>query len=68
VFDTAEPGVEAIISRVRRQLAGGRIVLLHDGDGSGQSASREQTVAALPGILAEAERRGLRSVPLSTLV
>jgi peptidoglycan/xylan/chitin deacetylase (PgdA/CDA1 family) len=68
VFDTAEPGVEAIISRVRRQLAGGRIVLLHDGDGSGLSASREQTVAALPGILAEAERRGLRSVPLSTLV
>jgi peptidoglycan-N-acetylglucosamine deacetylase len=68
VFDTAEPGGDAIVSRVRGLLVRGRIVLLHDGDGSGRSASREQTVAALPGILTEADRRGLRSVPLSTLL
>jgi peptidoglycan-N-acetylglucosamine deacetylase len=68
VFDTAEPGVDEIVARVGRVLGPGRVVLLHDGDGSAAGGSREQTVAALPGILAEAERRGLRSMPLSTLV
>ena len=44
------------------------MILLHDGDGSGGGASREQTVAALPVILDELERLGLRSVPLSTML
>jgi polysaccharide deacetylase 2 family uncharacterized protein YibQ len=44
------------------------VILLHDGDGSGRGAPRDQTVAALPAILDEAERRGLRSVPLSELL
>jgi len=43
-------------------------VLLHDGDASGRLGSRRQTLAALPAILDEAERRGLRSVPLSSLL
>lgn len=59
VFDTAEPGVETIASRVKSLLAPGAIVLLHDGDGSGRSASRQQTVDALPAILDAAEARGL---------
>ena len=48
MFDTAEPGVETIATRVISLLAPGAIVLLHDGDGSGRSASRQQTVDALP--------------------
>jgi peptidoglycan/xylan/chitin deacetylase (PgdA/CDA1 family) len=68
VFDTAPPGVAAIVERVRPLLRPGAVILLHDGDGSGAGDSREQTVAALPLILDEVERRGLRSVPMSTLL
>lgn len=68
VFDTAGPGVEKIVKRVNRLLRPGAVVLLHDGDGSGRAASREETVSALAPILDELERKGLRSVPLSELV
>jgi peptidoglycan/xylan/chitin deacetylase (PgdA/CDA1 family) len=68
VFDTAEPGVEVITSRVEQRLRAGAVILLHDGDGSGHDGSRSQTVSALPGILDHADARGLRSVRLSSLV
>ena len=65
VFDTAEPGVETIATRVISLLAPGAIVLLHDGDGSGRSASRQQTVDALPAMLDAAEARGIASIGAS---
>jgi peptidoglycan/xylan/chitin deacetylase (PgdA/CDA1 family) len=68
VRDTDAPGTDVIAERVVQLLRPGTIVLLHDGDGSGRKASREQTVDALPAILDAAEERGLRSVPLSTLL
>ena len=68
VFDTAEPGVDVITSRVERGLRAGAVILLHDGDGSGRGASRSQTVNALPAILDAADTHGLRSVRLSSLV
>lgn len=68
VFDTAEPGVDVIASRVERRLRAGAVILLHDGDGSGRGGSRIQTVSALPAILDRADARGLRSVRLSSLV
>jgi len=68
IFDTSNPGVETIVARVASALRPGAVVLLHDGDGSGRDATRRQTVEALPAILDEAERRGLRSVRLSSLV
>ena len=68
IFDTANPGVPAIVERVARILGPGVTVLLHDADGSGRGDDRRQTVDALPGILDEAERRGLRSVSLSSLL
>jgi peptidoglycan-N-acetylglucosamine deacetylase len=68
VFDTAEPGVDVVVRRVKSQLRPGAIVLLHDGDGSGGMASRRQTVHALPAILDAAEDLGLRSVGLSVLL
>jgi peptidoglycan/xylan/chitin deacetylase (PgdA/CDA1 family) len=67
VVDTASPGVEQIVARVQRLLRPGAVILLHDGDGSGRGASREQTLAALRPILDELDRRGLRSIPLSHL-
>ncbi len=68
VFDTAEPGVPTIVERACRHLRSGAILLLHDGDGSGPAGDRLQTVEALPAILEEAERRGLRSIWLSSLL
>jgi peptidoglycan/xylan/chitin deacetylase (PgdA/CDA1 family) len=68
VFDTANPGVETIAARVEKTLRPGAIVLLHDGDGTGRGASREQTVAALERILDVLESRSLRSVAMSELV
>jgi hypothetical protein len=43
-------------------------LLLHDADGSGHGDDRRQTVEALPAILDEADRLGLRSVWLSSLL
>jgi peptidoglycan/xylan/chitin deacetylase (PgdA/CDA1 family) len=68
IFDTALPGAEKIAERAAANLRPGAVLLLHDGDGSGRGGSRQQTVEALPRILDEAERRGLRSVALSELL
>jgi peptidoglycan/xylan/chitin deacetylase (PgdA/CDA1 family) len=68
VFDTARPGVDEIVERATKLLMPGAVVLLHDGDGSGLGAPRDQTVDALPAILDAASARGLRSVPLSALL
>jgi peptidoglycan/xylan/chitin deacetylase (PgdA/CDA1 family) len=68
VFDTAEPGTAAIVRRVVSLLRPGAIVLLHDGDGSGGGGSRGQTVAALGPVLDAADRKGLRSVTLGSLL
>jgi peptidoglycan-N-acetylglucosamine deacetylase len=67
IFDTALPGVEVIVDRCSRVLAPGAILLLHDGDGSGQGGDRSQTVAALPRILETARERGLETVTVSEL-
>jgi peptidoglycan/xylan/chitin deacetylase (PgdA/CDA1 family) len=68
VFDTAEPGTATIVHRVASLLRPGAIVLLHDGDGSGRGRSRKQTVDALGGVLDAADRKGLRSVTLGSLL
>lgn len=68
IFDTALPGAETIAARAAQVLRPGAVLLLHDGDGSGRGGSRQQSVEALPAILDEAERRGLKSVRLSELV
>ena len=67
VFDTARPGVEAIVARCRHVLRPGAILLLHDGDGSGQGGDRAQTVEAVPHILASAREQGFEPVTVSQL-
>jgi uncharacterized protein (TIRG00374 family) len=67
VFDTARPGVDAIVDRCRNVLRPGAILLLHDGDGSGQGGDRMQTVQAVPHILASAREQGLEPVTVSQL-
>ena len=68
VFDTAEPGDAAIVRRVEPLLRDGAVVLLHDGDGAFSGHSRDQTVRALGGVLDAADRAGLRSVTLGSLL
>ncbi|MBX9577049.1 MAG: glycosyltransferase [Chthoniobacterales bacterium] len=62
--DWEQPGVEAIIQRVKNQRAqGGSILLLHDAGGN-----RSQTVAALPQIIDYLRVRGDEIVPLSAMI
>jgi peptidoglycan-N-acetylglucosamine deacetylase len=61
--DWSRPGTGVIVARVLAQVYPGAIILLHDGGGS-----REQTLAALPRILAGLRARGLVPVTLPKLL
>src|SRR5262249_9131705 len=67
VWDTARPGVEAIVQRSRRGFRPGAILLLHDADGSGKGGDRAQTAEALPHILDAASADGYGLVTISEL-
>jgi hypothetical protein len=55
---------QKIAQRVTAGVIGGDVLLLHDADHYSGKGSWRHTVAALPRVLAELERRGLRSVAL----
>jgi len=65
--DVLSPGTDFIVQRVMSRLAGGSIVILHDGSAVGR-ANRQQTVAALEPIITKASCIGLRSVTLGALL
>jgi peptidoglycan/xylan/chitin deacetylase (PgdA/CDA1 family) len=54
---------KALVARVTKALRPGSIILLHDGGGD-----RKKTIAALPKILDEIERRGYRAVTVTQLL
>jgi peptidoglycan/xylan/chitin deacetylase (PgdA/CDA1 family) len=56
----ATPAV--IATRATRDVGAGDVVLLHDADHYSAAGSWERTAAALPLILGELQRRGLRAV------
>jgi peptidoglycan/xylan/chitin deacetylase (PgdA/CDA1 family)/uncharacterized membrane protein YbhN (UPF0104 family) len=66
VFDTRLPGAEVIAERSIAALRPGAILLLHDGDGSGDG-DRSQTADALPAILEGVRERRLEAVTMSEL-
>jgi len=68
VFDTAEPGIPAIVERSARALVPGAVILLHDADGWDPARARPQTVGAIPGICAAARERGVELVRMDELV
>ncbi|MHB0866836.1 MAG: polysaccharide deacetylase family protein [Thermoleophilia bacterium] len=69
VWDTANPGVDTIVSRTNEVLQPGSILLLHDGwQGDEAEADRSQTAAALPAIIRQAQSRGLRFVTVEQLM
>ena len=55
---------QSILDTLRRDLAAGGTVLLHDADCCRAPGSWRSTLAALPGLLDECARRGLRIGPL----
>lgn len=65
--DSQRPGVSQIVTRVLRRLAGGSILILHDGSPFGEE-DRGQTVEALAEILGYMSRSGLRGVNVSELL
>jgi peptidoglycan/xylan/chitin deacetylase (PgdA/CDA1 family)/uncharacterized membrane protein YbhN (UPF0104 family) len=67
VWDTAKPGVEAIVRRTSGAFRPGGILLLHDADGSGDNDDRSQTAEAVPEILELAHAAGYELVTVSDL-
>lgn len=61
--DWESPGKNAIISRVMNNLKDGNIVLLHDGGGR-----RDDTLAALPELIAKLKAAGYKFVTVSQLL
>ena len=54
---------ESIAATVTRDVGAGDVLLLHDADHYSAAGSHRRTAAALPRVLAELERRGLRAAP-----
>ena len=59
-LDWQKPGAAAIVANVMAAVSPGAIILLHDGGG----ADREQTLAALPGIISGLQAAGTPWPPL----
>ena len=62
VWDSALPGVDAIVERTVTGTRPGSILLLHDGDGYDASGDRTQTAAAVPRIIDALKSRDYRFV------
>jgi peptidoglycan/xylan/chitin deacetylase (PgdA/CDA1 family) len=61
--DYTRPGVGAIVHTALAGAKPGAIILMHDGGGN-----REETIAALPGIVSGLRKRGLRPVTVPQLL
>ncbi len=58
VWDSARPGVDAIVERTVSGTRPRSILLLHDGDGYDPFGDRRQTAEAVPRIIEELTQRG----------
>ncbi len=68
VWDTDRPGTETIIARTLKGAREGCVLLVHDGRGTEDGADSSQLVDALPVIIEELKRRGLRFVTVSEMM
>jgi peptidoglycan-N-acetylglucosamine deacetylase len=60
--DWRKPGAAAITANVLGAVTPGAVILMHDGGGT----DRQQTVAALPGIISGLQAAGYFLAPLPT--
>ncbi len=66
--DWTNPGVEAIVSRTMSRVQSGSVILLHDGDGVAQAASRQQTVEATRLIIRRLLAEGYKLVTVDEIL
>jgi peptidoglycan/xylan/chitin deacetylase (PgdA/CDA1 family) len=59
-FDWQAKSPDEILRHARRQIAGGEVILLHDGGHLGLGADRRHTVRATDELIAEYKSRGFR--------
>src|SRR5580704_12799724 len=64
-YDTVNADTERVLQRLTRNLAGGDILLLHDGRAARTPAGTPVILAVLPRLLPKLAERGLRCVTLS---
>ena len=67
-FDTREADPRRVLARLARGLAGGDIVLLHDGHARRTAAGRPVLLDVLPALLGRARAAGLQTVTLADAV
>ena len=65
-YDTRTADAALVTRRLSRNLAGGDILLMHDGHAARTSGGRPVVLEALPRLLEAMARKGLRSVTLQT--
>ena len=63
-FDTVSRDPARVAARLLKGAAGGDVLLLHDGSAARDRGGAPVALAALPRLLDELARRGLRAVPL----
>ncbi|HXO43758.1 MAG TPA: polysaccharide deacetylase family protein [Thermoanaerobaculia bacterium] len=63
-FDTVSRDPGRVAARLLKGAAGGDVLLLHDGSAARHRGGAPVVLAALPRVLDELARRGLRAVPL----
>ena len=63
-FDTREGDAQRVLERLTRGLAGGDIILLHDGNAARSPEGLPVVLEVLPPLLARLQAQGLRSVTL----
>ena len=68
VWDTDRPGAREIVRRTMKGLAGGCVVLLHDGRGTEHGTDAGELVEALPEIIEGALKAGYRFLTLSEMM
>ncbi|MEN6566536.1 MAG: polysaccharide deacetylase family protein [Veillonellales bacterium] len=66
--DWTNPGVEAIVERTVGKVQNGSVILLHDGDGVAQVASRAQSVEATRRIIQQLRAQGYTFVTVNEIL
>ncbi|MBP2645535.1 MAG: polysaccharide deacetylase [Firmicutes bacterium] len=66
--DWTNPGVQQIVEQTLAKTKNGAIILLHDGDGIEQKASRQQTVAAVRLIIKGLKEKGYTFVTVGEIL
>ncbi|MBL7685058.1 MAG: polysaccharide deacetylase family protein [Deltaproteobacteria bacterium] len=68
VWDSDRPGVDVLFQRITSHPQNGMILLLHDGDGSRESADRSHTAEVLKPAIEFYEKQGFRFVTLNEMM